>query len=324
MKLMKPLTLAALASTFTLSAVADWVLINDFEGAAYEDFNLWKRFAPQGDMFLTGLDPTNPTNGFYYVDPGPQVDGANNQVHNAITLPTPLAADGKGTLRYRLFFFEAGPFNLNIGLSDTPVTIDDTLSKENGQLLTPTTYGDFESQIGWTDRGVITIRNGNQFLSTDVPIPVGEWITVYYAIDNVTDTTQFYYKLDSMESPQIITMEDGSNTALFRNGTDDPLVTLNIISAGSNSGPVSVFLLDDIYFDPTGINLDGGDPVEGDTFWAGYKVVNEAGDADTGGWLGWVNTLNKPWIYVYSLNNYLYLEEDAVTSSGAWAFAVNF
>lgn len=320
MKLPKLLTLSIAGLGLGLSAEADWILIEDFENAAYEDFNFWKRFAPQGDIFLDGLDPTNLANGHYFADPGPQTDGQNNQIHNAFTLPSPIPEGGKGTLKYRVYFYESGPFNLNIGLSATTVQIDENLSKDNGQMIAPTTYGDFESQVGWTDLGIITVRNGNGFSNTDVPIPVGEWITLYYLVDNGKDVTQFYYKLDSMAEPEVVKMVDGTTEVLFRNGTIDPLVTLNVISAGSNAGQVSVYLLDDIYYDPTGFNLDGGTIIGGDPTWAGFDLVNEAGDANTGEWLGWVNAGAAPWIWIYDVRNYFSIDENQVTDDGSWAY----
>lgn len=320
MKVLNLLATSCLTAVCALTASAEWILIEDFENAVYEDFNLWKRYAPQGDLFLEALDPTNLANGHYFADPGPQTDGQNNQIHNGFTLPAPIPEGGKGTLKYRVYFYESGPFNLNIGLSDTPVVIDPELSKENGQMIAPTTYGDFESQVGWTDLGIITVRNGNGFSNTVVPIPVGEWVTVYYLVDNGRDITQFYYKLDSMEAPAIIEMVDGTTDVLFRNGTTDPLVTLNVISAGSNSGQVSVFLLDDIYYDPTGFNLDGTIVDPGDPVWAGFDIVNEAGDANTGDWLGWINASEDPWIYVYNVQNFFAIQESDVSPSGAWAY----
>ncbi|HSH09373.1 MAG TPA: hypothetical protein VK995_03225, partial [Oceanipulchritudo sp.] len=261
MKSTKILMLGALASMFSLTAVADWTLIQDFETATYETFDLNKRFSPQGDIYLEALDPVNPSNRFYYADPGPQVDGQNNQIWNAITLPTPVAEGAKATIKYDIFFYEVGPFNFNIGLSDVAVQLDTALTKENGQMLVPNNYGDFESQMGLTGLGIFTVRNGNGFTNTTVQYPVGEWFTIYHVIDNGQDRTQFYYKTAAMETPQIIALPDGTTSAIFRNGTDQDLITWIFVSAGSNAGPINVYMLDNMYIDTTGVNLDGGTPV---------------------------------------------------------------
>ena len=57
--------------------------------------------------------------------------------------------------------------------------------------------------------------------------------------------------------------------------------------------------------------------------WGGYEVSPE-GDADTADWMGWVNVTNGLWVYSYSLDAWMYLEEPAEGSSGSWAYIFNF
>ena len=57
--------------------------------------------------------------------------------------------------------------------------------------------------------------------------------------------------------------------------------------------------------------------------WAGYLVL-ESGDCNTGDWLGWVNVSAKPWILSYSLNQWIYIEEAAVSDVGSWVYVFNF
>lgn len=64
--------------------------------------------------------------------------------------------------------------------------------------------------------------------------------------------------------------------------------------------------------------LKGLDPTQ---MWAGYPFVPESKDVDTDGFLGWVNATYAPWIWVYSLDKYCYLDEaEASSDSGAWVF----
>ena len=202
---MKTSLIGLLAGLFlTLSTnvtIADWVLVQDFEGATYADFDLHKRYPPQGDLFLFGADPDDFSNGHYYANPGdPQLDGSSNQIWNSMTLPTPVAEGATATIKYDLYFFTAGPHNLNIGLSAIEVAIDDTLSKEDGQLLQPITYDAFESQAAWT-AGNFQFRDAGDFAYADYLYPIGEWFTMYCVIDNSADRTYFYYKTASMTVP---------------------------------------------------------------------------------------------------------------------------
>jgi hypothetical protein len=66
------------------------------------------------------------------------------------------------------------------------------------------------------------------------------------------------------------------------------------------------------------------DPSGGvDETWAGYPV-SETGDTNTGEWLGWINVSAEPWILSYSLNQWMYIDESAVSDSGSWAYVFNF
>jgi hypothetical protein len=53
--------------------------------------------------------------------------------------------------------------------------------------------------------------------------------------------------------------------------------------------------------------------------WIGYPI--EAGGwVDTGAWLGWVNVIESPWVWSVSINAYMYLPEEWITASGAYAY----
>ena len=54
-------------------------------------------------------------------------------------------------------------------------------------------------------------------------------------------------------------------------------------------------------------------------YWAGYPVT-AGGYVDTDGWLGWIYIEFEPWIYVVSMNKYIYIQESSVTPGGAWAY----
>ncbi len=53
----------------------------------------------------------------------------------------------------------------------------------------------------------------------------------------------------------------------------------------------------------------------------GNSIAN--GWVNTGDWLGYVNVDNAPWIYSDDLDNWMYIEEANVSSSGGWVFVVN-
>lgn len=55
----------------------------------------------------------------------------------------------------------------------------------------------------------------------------------------------------------------------------------------------------------------------GDDTWYGYNVL-ESGDVDSGTWLGWINVVNDPWIWSYSLEKYLFIGDNS-----GWVFILD-
>jgi len=60
--------------------------------------------------------------------------------------------------------------------------------------------------------------------------------------------------------------------------------------------------------------------VEDTPTWAGYSIINEAGDVDTTPWLGWINVTTAPWIFNYDLSSWMYCPEENVSDTGAWVY----
>ncbi|MEX0332383.1 MAG: hypothetical protein AB3N64_13260 [Puniceicoccaceae bacterium] len=61
-------------------------------------------------------------------------------------------------------------------------------------------------------------------------------------------------------------------------------------------------------------------PQSGESLWAGYSKDAE-GYVDTMGLLGWIWVGPQGYIYSFDLGKYIYLPEEFVISSGAWAYA---
>ena len=53
--------------------------------------------------------------------------------------------------------------------------------------------------------------------------------------------------------------------------------------------------------------------------WAGYTVVDDS-LVDTTPLMGWLYITDEPWLYSYSLNRYVYGDEQSFTESGAWVY----
>ena len=60
--------------------------------------------------------------------------------------------------------------------------------------------------------------------------------------------------------------------------------------------------------------------VGGET-WAGFPVVD--GNVDTVAWMGFLYVANDPWVWSYSLSQWLYIDQSGVSESGGWAYIFN-
>lgn len=55
--------------------------------------------------------------------------------------------------------------------------------------------------------------------------------------------------------------------------------------------------------------------------WAGFPWWDDAGSVHTGShFLGWINVVQAPWIFSYSLDKFVYLPEGNITAEGAWMY----
>jgi len=69
----------------------------------------------------------------------------------------------------------------------------------------------------------------------------------------------------------------------------------------------------------SGENLIPGEP--GTDTYGGYPIL-EGGFVDTGAWLGFLYVGDAPWVWSYSINNWLFMEEPEADSPGAWVYAL--
>ncbi len=89
------------------------------------------------------------------------------------------------------------------------------------------------------------------------------------------------------------------------------------LTGGASAESGMDFQLDNILV-KTGTDIGGGGG--GADTWGGYDIVNEIGDVNTGDWISWINVANAPYILSYSTGGWIYMEEPAPDSAGAWAY----
>ncbi|MEX0331587.1 MAG: hypothetical protein AB3N64_09220 [Puniceicoccaceae bacterium] len=309
-------TLATVAF-FSGPVQADWQLITDFSTEAREDVYAWKRFG-YGTLYFDGLDVTDATNRALYMDGEEPDENRGNTIHVAMPLPEGGVAEGAdATLKFDFFTYGAASQFL-IGLSDVAITVDDNLTLDNGRLLTPNAFGDYETTSRM--RTTFDAREGNLYVVSEETIPVGEWMTCYQYIDNATDTYEIYIKTQADSEPRQLIAE-GIFSFAFRNGTTDALETLFLAATrGTGDAYTDVFVVDNIYIDLAGRNAELPEPVtEPKTEALGYPLQD--GYIDTADWLGWLYAEEDPFFWNITWNNWCYVDEAGFDQkAGGWVY----
>ncbi|QDU88894.1 hypothetical protein Pla175_22780 [Pirellulimonas nuda] len=126
----------------------------------------------------------------------------------------------------------------------------------SSDVAAPAGFGDYEGYMVMGVNGnpavnTWKVRSGGGF-SNFGPYTADEWYNVWLVLDNAADTNSLYI---SQGSDAALLLGSGA----FRNGTTDPLVSLNIRMGASHNNNNAQGYLDDIYIDPSGVNL--GNPV---------------------------------------------------------------
>lgn len=100
------------------------------------------------------------------------------------------------------------------------------------------------------------------------------------------------------------------------------------VGHASGDRPYAELLLDEIRVGTTWNDVtpsgsgNGGGGEEPDT-WAGYPILNAEMDVNTEGLMGFVNVEKAPFIWSYGLGTYVYVDEAAISTSGAWLYIYN-
>lgn len=358
---MKLLKKFALISLLPLVAQAEWIPIVDFDSYSPGDgeAELMSRgwIIQDGDYFgfpqcvdgtndCTGMreivaSPYNPTGGsansisVRATNPN-ETFGANSRSITAYPLPQEIPVDGKATVYFR-FATEATAGTRNFALTDLIMESSDTAVN---------TWGDQGVAISTGPDNVLRVHQGGYVpVLIDPQDPtahhteINVWYEVWLHIDN-----QALSGGDFLGSRYDMFIRGGKwseithlkNTVddfvaaeftqwLFRRQADEPVRTFFFITTLGNPDDV-IFGTDAVFVNelamfPDEFVLTVPEASIGDEFWAGYPV-DENGWADTGDWLGWVNTYSKPWILSLSLNQYIYMTEESVTSNGAWGYVI--
>ena len=159
-------------------------------------------------------------------------------------------------------------------------------------------------------------RSGNN--TDDMVVRAGIKVLGYNSQGWEFQTKLEYSAFEVLEGP----LEDIDLTVVYPNidpntGGDDSLQVIQIGFEISGEFDGSGFDTGTIYFENIEAYIEGSGNV-----WGPGWPVDDLGWVDTGTWMGYLNTLADPWIWSASLNNWLYLPGDSVSTGGSWAYVL--
>jgi hypothetical protein len=305
---------------FPLTAVAQWILVDDFE--SYEPGTYTRGGNPglpypgssnaalgQMDIF-TGIEGTGGEVAawFWYGESyGP------GDFWHQIPLPEEIPVNAIGTVYFRIW---QQSLDLNWYVMISKVAAgeepDNTVIWNNQAAIL---------RYASTEPGGSLSAHGGSYLLPQPsfsPSP-GHWYEYWIILDNAYDRVvqaetagySIYRKGPGEAWPRLMAWgTDQPRTKLpFRNRSFGSLKSIVLIQ--TPSAPANVWLIDDIY-------MRHGACLSTDCEnWCGYPILD--GHAETGSWLGWLYVAKEPWVYSYVLDSWLYIP-DCPDATGGWVW----
>jgi hypothetical protein len=259
-------------------------------------------------------------------NPGPSTSATTFRVRAARSMP---AIDNLGTVYVRIAqpLGEGGIFSIINNVWGVAPAALDTIPNFNdfsALMRIEHTVHNYDVYDGTIDSGTGRAK-GYQNVATELTME--EWYEIWITIDHNNSSFAVYIRGGS-EFPEVTKAYPAGEGEMagYRNLTFDPMETFMIIATTGTIGDarsVDNFYVDDIYVDATGHNLTS--PLSSDFGkWGPWDIIDGDGNVDTGSWMGYVSVAYAPFIWVYNLNQWIYVEESALGSGGAWAYVFNF
>lgn len=253
-------------------AHADWVLVDNF---STPDLSAWNSFLrgegdpgrvdPEDPPRITVVpDPAGSDNTVLEIHPGRLILNISIGVHTRLLPEEAIIVDPFPETGFATWYFRAlrplvegrpGQPSLIWGLSK------EWTDEVTGEPRPPAIYGDNSVTGRFNTDGRIDAHSGAYAQVSD-PVDTDTWYEIWYVIDHGTNSYRMYIRggsqFSSEEPTLVFPMNEGDPDGVYRAPTFDDLKYLAFLtSTGSddNPGGLNPSYVDDIYIDPTGINL---------------------------------------------------------------------
>jgi len=332
-----PMKRTLISLLFVISPVfGQWQLIDDFEQWESPTFIDdasdigWISHSISGaDEYWMLKDPQQHGNICLYLEPGDYGVSAG-RVWVVKGLPDEgIAPNETGTLFVR--FLREGIHNSWYwGTADSRI-----VEGEDGIESGPFAYSEFNALCHPDREDIFQFRDRDAYIKSNPELKVEShaWYKFWMVVRNTftegvsTGTHTIYAQGPDDPEPFPVTIgeEPVKSEAFFRrapigeDGTPQSIIWTMLATDNTRTEHYSsgggLFLLDDFYFSK-GQNLT--DPTSTGS-WP-IPVDPGSGDVDTGGWMGWINAAEAPYLFVYSLPGWIYMEDFPTEAQGAWGY----
>ena len=271
-----------------------WDAVEDFEdGFAWE---VRKTLTFSESLRPDPFDPSGST--VFSINTGHRSTG----VYRA-TASIPIIPEGGVGTVYQRFAFSNPEIDVVFGLTDRPAVVD---------------WGDYETGLRiYFALNQLEARRGSRYESIgDDLLQLDTWYEVWTVIDNDADTYAVYIRGGS-NYPKRVLLADG---IAFRNGTASSLTGFALsYNARYCEGS---FFFDDLYVDPTGVNLTRPAEVRQPRYspWSDFpsrlpaRMIKPTPVGD-------IFDQIYPWVLHLGLNDWLYVPEGGQADAGTWAWS---
>jgi hypothetical protein len=310
------LTIAASASLAATSALAQWTLVNDFESGEVPSSYTMQTTSSSASMKIIDDAGEVTGNHAFYVESG---DLGLGFADTRVTIPMPETVGPGEVATIYARYYQYGYSNLFIlGSTDQPAL---------------TGWSDLNAvyRFNQLDNRIVDMYDstGYDLTSPEYYIDDEIWYDLWVVLDYDNSTYETWIKGPDDASPvQLTSMNNSSGSFGFRHNAASASQEIHSIVVASNSGGTAdpnlgdVWVIDDIYFtmgDQAGV-MPSSTPTA--MTWGGIEA-DENGWLTTGKWIGWINIQNKPWVFSYAFNGFVYAPDPGADVAGSWIYTVN-
>lgn len=160
--------------------------------------------------------------------------------------------------------------------------------------------------------------NNNGYSDDFAENRVSTWYKYWMVIDHFNLSYSIYLQGGEFAEQTLV-----ASDFIYRTQEFDDLLTLMVLAhAGSSTALYSAepIYLANIQMDYSGSNLSTPTVALQPTTWADYALNSDGRTVDTGSFMGWLDVANKPFVYSFQLERYVYLPEDNVNDDGSWIY----